>query len=83
APLVDPAAIAREIGTVRVHAGNSREARAEVVQILKRWLAEARRTAEQRLIADADGRSCAEALSQFQDDAIRVVYDWIVTRLYP
>ncbi|MFX7732074.1 nucleotidyltransferase domain-containing protein, partial [Acinetobacter baumannii] len=26
---------------------------------------------------------CAEALSRFQDDAIRAVYDWIVNRLYP
>ncbi len=83
APLVDAADIARDLGAVRVHAGNSREARAEVVQILKRWLAEARKTAEQRLIADADGRNCAEALSRFQDDAIRAVYDWIVNRLYP
>jgi [protein-PII] uridylyltransferase len=82
-PLAERAVLAREIGSVAVHAGNTREARAEVVQILKKQLIEARRRAEGRLIADADGRACAEALSHFQDEVIRVLYDWVVAQLYP
>ncbi|QCK85834.1 [protein-PII] uridylyltransferase [Phreatobacter aquaticus] len=82
-PLADRADLARELAAIKVKAGNTRDARSEVVQILKRRLTEARKLAEQRLIADSDGRSCAESLSLFQDDVIRVVYDWIVKALYP
>jgi [protein-PII] uridylyltransferase len=82
-PLADRADLARDIAAVSVKAGNTRDARAQVVQILKRRLGEARKLAEQRLIADSDGRACAEALSLFQDDVIRVVYDWIIKALYP
>lgn len=82
-PLADTADITRELGRIQVRAGNTSEARAEVVQVLKRRLAEARSAAEQRLIEDADGRACAESLSHFQDEAIRAVFDWVRTELYP
>lgn len=82
-PLIDPAELVRDVSAVSVVAGNNRDARAEVVQRLKKRLAEARRTAEDRLIASIDGRTCAEALSAFQDDVIRALYGWIVDELYP
>jgi [protein-PII] uridylyltransferase len=82
-PLIDPAELVRDVSAVSVVAGNNRDARAEVVQRLKKRLAEARKTAEERLIASIDGRTCAEALSDFQDDVIRALYGWIVDALYP
>ena len=82
-PLIDPAELVRDVSAVSVVAGNNRDARAEVVQRLKKRLAEARRAAEDRLIASIDGRTCAEALSAFQDDVIRALYGWIVDELYP
>lgn len=82
-PLIDPAELVRDVSAVSVVAGNNRDARAEVVQRLKKRLAAARRAAEDRLIASIDGRTCAEALSAFQDDVIRALYGWIVDELYP
>ncbi len=82
-PLLDPALLVADVRRVKVEAGRTREARAEVVQLLKKRLIEARKVAEERLIASIDGRTCAEALSLFQDDVIRTLYGWITDQLYP
>ncbi|CAN5558498.1 [protein-PII] uridylyltransferase [soil metagenome] len=59
------------------------KARNNAVAILKDALALARTEAERRLLADGHGTRCAEALSQAQDEMIRVLFDFAVTRLYP
>lgn len=82
-PLLEASILAADLAAITVTAGKTQDARAEVVQALKRRLAEARRTAEERLIATPDGRGCAEALSHFQDDVIRALYRWIMDQLYP
>jgi [protein-PII] uridylyltransferase len=82
-PLVEPAVLAADLAAIAVAAGKTGEARAEVVQVLKRRLAEARKVAEERLIATSDGRACAEALSHFQDEVIRALSGWIMDQLYP
>ncbi len=81
-PLADPADLARVLARVKVKAGDTQSARAGVVQALKKELADARRKAEERLIATADGRACAEALSDFQDEVIRALFVWICEHLY-
>jgi [protein-PII] uridylyltransferase len=81
-PLTDPADLAKELARITVKAGDTQGARAKVVQVLKKELAEARRKAEARLIETADGRGCAEALSDFQDEVIRAVFVWICDHLY-
>jgi [protein-PII] uridylyltransferase len=82
-PLADPADLARALARIKVAAGDTQSARAAVVQALKKELAEARGKAEERLIATADGRACAEALSEFQDEVIRALFVWICGQLYP
>jgi [protein-PII] uridylyltransferase len=81
-PLTDPADLAKALARISVKAGDTQAARAQVVQVLKKELAEARKKAEARLIATADGRACAEGLSNFQDEVIRAVFVWICKHLY-
>ena len=81
-PLVDMSALAEDLRAIPAYL-KGEPGRAHVVQRLKRALGEARAEAEKRLLADSDGRACAEALSQFQDEAIRLIVDWIVTKIYP
>ena len=38
--------------------------------------------AEQNLINDGDGRRCAEGLSLFQDELIRIIYDFTTQHIY-
>ena len=48
----------------------------------KQLLRTARTEAERQLAADGNGRRCAEGLSAFQDELIRLVYDYTVANVY-
>lgn len=56
--------------------------RSKALDLLKQVVENAHATAEQHLMADGDGRKCAENLSLFQDEFIRVIYDFTVVHLY-
>jgi [protein-PII] uridylyltransferase len=57
--------------------------RAAVVGRLKALVADVRAKVRAKLEADGNGRACAEALSAFQDDLIRLLYDHTVEHVYP
>ena len=80
--LIDTDAIAAELAQLAdEHAGRERELRTAVAQRLKSALAEGRRAAEQLLMRDRHGRTCAERLCLMQDEIIRILYD-LTVRLY-
>src|SRR5579871_6635104 len=82
--LFDTEAISAEL--VRLAAsfsGRERELRTAVAQRLKAALADAHVVAEQLLLEDRHGRTCAERLCRLQDDIIQVIYDFAVRQLYP
>jgi len=83
APYFDPAA-ARETLTAlwKNYAGRDSELRAQALALFVSLLEEARDQAERQLQADGDGRRCAEGLSLFQDELIRVIYDFTVEHIY-
>jgi [protein-PII] uridylyltransferase len=82
--LFDTEAIAAELAVLaESYSGRERELRTAVAQRLKAAHADARIVAEQLLLEDRHGRSCAERLCQLQDDIIRVLYEFAVRRLYP
>jgi [protein-PII] uridylyltransferase len=58
------------------------EARPAVLDKLKQLLRDARTEAAHQLAADGKGRRCAESLSAFQDELIRLVYDYTVSNVY-
>jgi [protein-PII] uridylyltransferase len=84
AGLFDTEAISAELAQLaESYSGRERELRTAVAQRLKAAHAEARVAAEQLLIEDRHGRTCAERLCRLQDDIIHVLYDFAVRRLYP
>ncbi|MEC9368419.1 MAG: [protein-PII] uridylyltransferase [Pseudomonadota bacterium] len=57
-------------------------AREQLLKLLRSAVDESRREAERQLLADGSGRRCAEGLSHFQDELIRVLYQFTVSHIY-
>jgi len=82
APYFDPRELREELSeTFRAH-GDAAHARDAVLQRLKSLVADARAAARSGLEADGQGRRCAAGLSRFQDELIRVLYDYTVSHVY-
>ncbi|CEJ83657.1 (Protein-PII) uridylyltransferase (PII uridylyl-transferase) (Uridylyl-removing enzyme) (UTase) [Hyphomicrobium sp. GJ21] len=58
------------------------EARPKVIETLKRLVKIARESARTALEVDGNGRRCAAGLSEFQDELIRLIYDYTVVHVY-
>ena len=83
APYFDAGEVGRELmGLLAVQKGAALDARPAVLDKLKLLLRTARTEAERHLAADGNGRRCAEGLSAFQDELIRLVYDYTVANVY-
>jgi [protein-PII] uridylyltransferase len=82
APYFDPPAVERELASLVVRWEGAGPARAQVLERLKSLLADARARACQQLQCDGNGRRCAEGLALFQDELIRLVYDYTVKHVY-
>jgi [protein-PII] uridylyltransferase len=82
-PFFDPAAL-REVltGIWREHRENPAAMRRALLDRLKALLANARNSACEGLEADGDGRRCARALSAFQDELIRLIYDFATSHIH-
>jgi [protein-PII] uridylyltransferase len=81
APFFDAAAVAAELA----HLTRERSAaavRPAVLERLKRLLRSARAEAHHQLQVDGNGQGCAAALALFQDELIRLVYDYTVRHVY-
>jgi len=82
--LIDSAAIVADLDALaETHAGRERELRAAVARRLKSALTAARARAEELLLKDRHGRRCAERLCRTQDEIIRILFEWAVSKLYP
>ena len=82
APYFNPKALRHELTAFYNTAGSPTAARPMVVERLKSLLQEARAAARAGLEADGDGRRCAAGLSQFEDELIRLVFDYTVAHIY-
>ena len=82
APYFDPRVLREELSAAfRAH-GDVTEARAALLARLKSLVASAREAARSVLESDGNGRRCAAGLSLFQDELIRVLYDYTVAHIY-
>jgi [protein-PII] uridylyltransferase len=82
APYFDPRELREELSAAfRAH-GNAAEARPTLISRLKALVAMAREAARNGLESDGNGRRCAAGLSQFQDELVRVLYDYSVAHVY-
>ncbi|HET6388958.1 [protein-PII] uridylyltransferase [Hyphomicrobium sp.] len=81
-PYFDKLAARREL-TAHFNASRSpSDARPKVLDSLKTILKDARDSARTALEADGNGRRCAAGLSLFQDELIKLIYDYTVTHVY-
>ena len=82
APYFDPRELREELSAAfRAHA-DAAQARPTLVLRLKALVAAAREAARSGLEADGNGRRCAAGLSLFQDELVRLLYDYTVAHIY-
>jgi [protein-PII] uridylyltransferase len=83
APYFDSRELRAELtANFRAHGDDAAKARGTMVERLKTLVAEARDAARRQLESDHSGRRCAAGLSHFQDELIRVLYDYTVAHVY-
>ncbi len=83
APYFDAQEAARELaGYIDGQNGAAHAARPAVLERLKELLRTARAEAAQQLANDGNGRRCAEGLALFQDELIRLVFDYTIANVY-
>ena len=82
APYFDPDALRKELTGVCQAAANASDARPRLLERLKLLVADARAGAEAGLNSDGNGRRCAAGLSLFQDELIRLIFDYTTTHVY-
>ncbi len=82
--LIDGAALVADLDALAAsRPGSERELRAAVARRLKSALNEARARAEVLLLKDRHGRRCAERLCGTQDEIIRILFECVVSKIYP
>ncbi|MCJ8142761.1 [protein-PII] uridylyltransferase [Ancylobacter sp. A5.8] len=87
--LLDIHAMRTELATLaktvlgEAKAGREIELRAALAKRLKAAYVHGHATAERWLMQDGSGRRCAERLSRLQDEIILLVYELVVSHLYP
>jgi len=83
APYFDAGEVGRElVHYLEAQSGAVQEARPAVLERLRELLRTARAEAARQLDADGKGRRCAQGLASFQDELIRLVYDYTVGHVY-
>jgi [protein-PII] uridylyltransferase len=83
APFFDPTTARESLTQLwRRHDGNSATLRTALLAQLKQMVRDARDAARSALEADGNGRKCAQSLSLFQDELIRLLFDFITTHIY-
>ena len=82
APYFDPQALRVELTALyRQHGENAVATRPAVLDRLKGLIRHAREAARRQLEADGNGRRCAESLSGFQDELIKLIYAYTTTHV--
>jgi [protein-PII] uridylyltransferase len=80
-PFFDPAALREELA-VYWREGTESQARARVLRRLKELKQVARAEAEALLMRTGNGRACAASLATFQDELIKLIYDYSTRHVY-
>jgi len=81
-PYFDTVALRHELTAMYQRAGSASDARKDVVERMKELVRIAREAAEAGLNSDRNGRRCAAGLSHFQDELIRLAYDYTTAHVY-
>jgi [protein-PII] uridylyltransferase len=82
APYFDPHALRRELTRLFRDHEDAGARRSALIERLKQLVSAARASARMGLESDRNGRRCAIGLSRFQDELIRLLYDYTATHIY-
>jgi len=82
APYFDPPEMRETLSAIFRSHGNAADARPAVVDRLKLLVKAARGTARLQLEADGNGRRCATGLARFQDELVRLLFDYTIAHVY-
>lgn len=83
APYFDPEQLRKELSTLfKDNQGDQNNMRSLLLGRLNELKKHAHQQAETALMETGDGRACAEGLSLFQDELIRLLYDFTTTHIY-
>ncbi|MGO9543339.1 MAG: [protein-PII] uridylyltransferase [Rhodomicrobium sp.] len=82
-PYFDPAAVREELTSYwRESPDNAAQVRTRVLRRLKELKAHARSEAQALLELTGNGRACASGLAVFQDELIKLIYDFSASHIY-
>jgi [Protein-PII] uridylyltransferase len=82
--ILDVAALQSECMSIAAsQSGHLLNARAALLPVLKKAVADGREAARLKLFKDGSGLACAQRLSWLQDQLISAIYDVVVTHIYP
>jgi [protein-PII] uridylyltransferase len=81
-PYFEPLALRHELTAIFNAKGDPDKARLAVITRLKELVSEARAAARAALEIENNGRKCAASISHFQDELIRLVFDYTVAHVY-
>jgi [protein-PII] uridylyltransferase len=82
APYFDPHELRHTLTALFNTHGSAAEARPVVLERLKMLVKAARGAARLQLESDGNGRRCATGLARFQDELVRLLYDYTVAHVY-
>src|SRR5690349_20856352 len=82
APYFDTQQLRTELTTLFNAHGTAAEARPAVLDRLKDLVKTARTSARAQLETDGNGRRCATGLARFQDELVRLLYDYTIAHVY-
>ena len=81
-PYFDPAELRGELSALFNAYGNPGEARGPLLDRLKTLVSTARTAARAGLEADRNGRRCAQGLARFQDELVKLIFDYTTAHVY-
>ncbi len=82
-PYFNPASLREELSSYwRESPESPAQVRARVLRRLKELKAQARAEAQALLERTGDGRACAAALALFQDELVKLIYDYSASHIY-
>jgi len=82
APFFEPDAARAELTALWRQYGDGDALRPKALEFLKQVVGDARAAASAELNETGDGRACAQNLSMFQDELIRLIYDFVASHIY-
>ena len=82
-PYFDPVELREELTSYwRESPDNAAQLRARVLRRLKELKLRARNEAQELLLRTGSGRACASSLALFQDELVKLIYDFSTTHVY-